>query len=59
LLDTGPAPIGAIRKALVRAKVDQGDSDSFEIDETSCSVPVAAMRALGIEQEIRNVSGSG
>ena len=56
---TGMAPIDAIPKALARAKVDQGDIDLFEINEAFCSVPVAATRALGIDQEICNVNGSG
>ena len=56
---TGMAPIDAIPKALARAKVAQGDIDLFEINEAFCSVPVAATRALGIDQEICNVNGSG
>jgi acetyl-CoA C-acetyltransferase len=56
---TGMAPIDAIPKALARAKVDQRDIDLFEINEAFCSVPVATTRALGIEQEICNVNGSG
>jgi acetyl-CoA C-acetyltransferase len=56
---TGMAPIDAIPKALARAKVAQGDVDLFEINEAFCSVPVAATRALGIDQEICNVNGSG
>lgn len=56
---TGMAPIDAIPKALARAGVDQGDIDLFEINEAFCSVPVAATRALGIDQEICNVNGSG
>jgi acetyl-CoA acetyltransferase family protein len=56
---TGMAPIDAIPKALARAGIDQGDIDLFEINEAFCSVPVATTRALGIEQEICNVNGSG
>jgi acetyl-CoA C-acetyltransferase len=56
---TGLAPIDAIPKALARAGVAQADVDLFEINEAFCSVPVAATRALGIEQEICNVNGSG
>jgi acetyl-CoA C-acetyltransferase len=56
---TGMAPIDAIPKALARANVKQGDIDLFEINEAFCSVPVAATRALGIDQEICNVNGSG
>jgi len=56
---TGMSPIDAIPKALQRAGVDQKDVDLFEINEAFCAVPVAATRALGIEQEICNVNGSG
>jgi acetyl-CoA C-acetyltransferase len=56
---TGMAPIDAIPKAIARAGVELGDIDLFEINEAFCSVPVAATRALGIEQEICNVNGSG
>ncbi len=56
---TGMAPIDAIPKALARASVKEGDVDLFEINEAFCSVPVAATRALGIDQEICNVNGSG
>jgi acetyl-CoA acetyltransferase family protein len=56
---TGLAPIDAIPKALARAGVDLRDIDLFEINEAFCSVPVATTRALGIDQEICNVNGSG
>jgi acetyl-CoA C-acetyltransferase len=56
---TGMAPIYAIPKALARAGVAQDDVDLFEINEAFCAVPVAATRALGIDQEICNVNGSG
>ena len=56
---TGMAPIDAIPKALARAGVHQRDVDLFEINEAFCSVPVATTRALGIDQEICNVNGSG
>lgn len=56
---TGLAPIDAIPKALARAGVKQADVDLFEINEAFCSVPVATTRALGIDQEICNVNGSG
>jgi acetyl-CoA C-acetyltransferase len=56
---TGLAPIDAIPKALARAGVAKGDIDLFEINEAFCAVPVATTRALGIEQEICNVNGSG
>jgi len=56
---TGMAPIDAIPKALARAGVQKADIDLFEINEAFCSVPVAATRALKIDQEICNVNGSG
>ncbi len=56
---TGMSPIDAIPKALQRAGVEQKDVDLFEINEAFCAVPVAATRALGIDQEICNVNGSG
>jgi acetyl-CoA C-acetyltransferase len=56
---TGMAPIDAIPKAIARAGVKQSDVALFEINEAFCSVPVAATRALGIDQEICNVNGSG
>ena len=56
---TGLAPIDAIPKALARAGIAQRDIDLFEINEAFCAVPVATTRALGIDQEICNVNGSG
>jgi acetyl-CoA C-acetyltransferase len=56
---TGLAPIDAIPKALARGKVAKDDVDLFEINEAFCAVPVATTRALGIDQEICNVNGSG
>jgi acetyl-CoA C-acetyltransferase len=56
---TGMAPIDAIPKALARAGIARDDVDLFEINEAFCAVPVATTRALGIEQEICNVNGSG
>jgi acetyl-CoA C-acetyltransferase len=56
---TGMAPTLAIPKALQRAGLSLGDIDLFEINEAFCSVPVAAIRNLGIKPEIVNVNGSG
>jgi acetyl-CoA C-acetyltransferase len=56
---TGLAPIDAIPKALARAGLAIDDVDLFEINEAFCAVPVATTRALGIDQEICNVGGSG
>lgn len=56
---TGTAPIHAIPKALGRAGLNLTDVDLFEINEAFCSVPVAAVRALGLDQSSVNVNGSG
>jgi acetyl-CoA C-acetyltransferase len=56
---TGLAPTLAIPKALDRAGLMLADIDLFEINEAFCSVPVAAIRKLGIAPEIVNVNGSG
>ncbi|MCU0267224.1 MAG: thiolase family protein [Acidimicrobiales bacterium] len=56
---TGMAPIDAIPKALQRAGLGVGDIELFEINEAFCSVTVAAIRALGLDEELVNVNGSG
>jgi acetyl-CoA C-acetyltransferase len=56
---TGMGPTLAIPKALDRAGVAQGDVALWEINEAFCSVPIAAMRKLGIPQERMNQNGSG
>ncbi len=56
---TGLAPTLAIPKVLDRAGLSLSDMDLFEINEAFCSVPVAAVRKLGIPQEKVNVNGSG
>ena len=56
---TGMAPIDAIPKALSLAGLSVADVALFEINEAFASVSVAASRALGIDEEIVNVSGSG
>ncbi|CAO5188310.1 Acetyl-CoA acetyltransferase [Frankia sp. AiPs1] len=56
---TGMSPTLAIPKALDRAGLTLSDIDLFEINEAFCSVPVAAVRKLGINPEIVNVNGSG
>jgi acetyl-CoA acetyltransferase family protein len=57
--DTGLAPIQAIPKALARAGMTIDDVDLFEINEAFASVPIAAVRALGLDEEKVNVLGSG
>jgi acetyl-CoA acetyltransferase family protein len=57
LMGMGPAP--ATRRLLDRTGLALADIDLFEINEAFCAVPVATTRALGIDQEICNVNGSG
>ena len=57
--ETGLAPITAIPKALDRAGLSIADVDLWEINEAFASVPVAAVRALGLDEEIVNPLGSG
>ncbi len=56
---TGLAPTLAIPKALDRIGMAIGDIELWEVNEAFCSVPVAASRKLGIDQQIMNVNGSG
>ncbi len=56
---TGLGPTLAIPKALDRVGMSIDDVELWEINEAFCSVPVAAVRKLGIPQEIVNVNGSG
>ncbi|EFC79367.1 thiolase family protein [Parafrankia sp. EUN1f] len=56
---TGLAPTLAIPKALDRAGLTLSDIALFEINEAFCSVPVAAIRKLGLDPAIVNVNGSG
>jgi acetyl-CoA acetyltransferase family protein len=58
-VETGLAPIGAIERALGKAKIAVGDVDVWEINEAFCAVPVAVTRKLGIDPSIVNVNGSG
>ncbi|WP_181781200.1 thiolase family protein, partial [Pseudonocardia pini] len=57
--ETGLAPIGAIRKALDRAGLTVADVDLWEINEAFASVPIAATRELGLDEEKVNPFGSG
>jgi acetyl-CoA acetyltransferase family protein len=58
-LETGLAPTIAIPRALERAGMGMGDVDLFEINEAFASVPIAAVRKLGLDEEIVNPLGSG
>ena len=55
----GMAPLQAIPKVLSRAGVKQSDIAIWEINEAFASVPVAACKVLGIDEEIVNIHGSG
>jgi acetyl-CoA C-acetyltransferase len=55
----GMAPLRAIPKVLERAGVKQSDIAIWEINEAFASVPVAACKVLGIDEEIVNIHGSG
>jgi acetyl-CoA acetyltransferase family protein len=57
--DTGLAPPLAIAKALDRAGLSVGDIALWEINEAFASVPIAAVRELGIDEELVNPLGSG
>ena len=56
---TGMAPCEVIPKVLDRAGLTLGDVDLWEINEAFASVPVAACKVLGIDEERVNVLGSG
>jgi acetyl-CoA acetyltransferase family protein len=56
---TGMGPTKAIPLALERAGLSLADIDLFEINEAFCSVPVAAIRTLGLDATRVNVNGSG
>jgi acetyl-CoA C-acetyltransferase len=57
--ETGLAPIKAIPQALERAGLGTADVDLWEINEAFASVPIAAVRALGLDEEVVNPLGSG
>ncbi|HZN14238.1 MAG TPA: thiolase family protein [Acidimicrobiales bacterium] len=57
--DTGLAPAPAIERALRRAGVTVDDVSLWEINEAFASVPIAAVRALGLDEERVNTVGSG
>jgi acetyl-CoA C-acetyltransferase len=57
--ETGLAPLRAIPKALDRAGLGIGDVDLWEINEAFASVPIAAVKAFELDEEIVNPLGSG
>lgn len=56
---TGSGPIDAIPKALALAGVKQSDIALFEINEAFAAQAVACSRALGLDEDLVNVYGSG
>ncbi|MGV9861804.1 thiolase family protein [Rhodococcus koreensis] len=51
------APIPATRKALERARLTLDDIDLFEVNEAFASVPLAWMKALGVDHDRVNPRG--
>lgn len=56
---TGMAVIDVIPKVLERSGVALGDVALWEINEAFASVPIAAVKAFGLDEETVNISGSG
>ncbi|MGV9675931.1 thiolase family protein [Nocardia sp. NPDC003482] len=56
---TGLAPIDAIRIAANRAGIALSEVKLFEINEAFASVPIATIRALDLDPDRVNFSGSG
>jgi acetyl-CoA C-acetyltransferase len=56
---TGLAVLDVIPKVLQRAGLDISDIALWEINEAFASVPVAACKKLGIDEELVNTAGSG
>jgi acetyl-CoA acetyltransferase family protein len=57
--DTGLVVPDVVHKLLSRAAVTVGDVALWEINEAFASVPIAACRALGLDEDTVNISGSG
>ena len=56
---TGLGALRAIEKVLARAGLTTGDVKLWEINEAFASVPLAACREFGLDEETVNFSGSG
>ena len=56
---TGLGAIEAINKLMARAGLSPSDVALWEINEAFASVPLAASRMLGLEEDAINISGSG
>lgn len=57
--DTGLGGVKVIGKVLDRAGLKPSDVTLWEINEAFASVPVAAVREYGLDEELVNFSGSG
>jgi len=57
--DTGLGAVKVIGKVLARAGLSVNDVALWEINEAFASVPIAACREHGIDEELVNFSGSG
>ncbi|MFS0895787.1 thiolase family protein [Mycolicibacterium litorale] len=57
--DTGLGAVAVIGKVLDRAGLTPGDVALWEINEAFASVPIAACREYGLDEERVNFSGSG
>lgn len=57
--DTGLGAVEAIGKVLDRAGLKPSDIALWEINEAFASVPIAACKEYGIDEELVNFSGSG
>ncbi|MCM2357912.1 MAG: thiolase family protein [Geobacteraceae bacterium] len=51
------APVGAIEKVCARAGLKSGDIDLFELNEAFATVPLIAIRTLGLDPAKVNVNG--
>lgn len=56
---TGLGAVEAAKKVLDRAGLEAPDIDLWEINEAFASVPVAACKLLGLDEEKVNIHGSG
>jgi acetyl-CoA C-acetyltransferase len=57
--DTGLGAVRVIGKVLDRAGLAPGDVTLWEINEAFASVPIAACREYGLDEDLVNVYGSG
>ncbi len=57
--DTGLGAVAVIGKVLDRAGLKPSDVALWEINEAFASVPIAACREYGLDEELVNFSGSG